>query len=152
MVNLAEFEVLQALGMHHFPADMPEWARELTLAVCKSYRMDIPEVKWAMKNRRWSSGRAYSFEEKRIHRFNYDVSVVAGTEELDIRLVLLHELAHFSNPVGEHHGYGFWNRAFDLYELFGIPVMYAHNRERKYRAMAEEVGWARVYAVYGNRR
>lgn len=149
MVNTLEYHALQVIGVRHFPEDMPVWAVELTLKVCAQYGVDIPEVKWANKNRPYATGRAYSAQEKREHRFSYDISLVAGSGELDAKLVLLHELAHFTNPVGEHHGENFWNRAFDLYELHGIPLMFAHNRERRYRAMAEEVGWSRIYAKYG---
>jgi hypothetical protein len=150
MVNIADFRILKTMGMNHFPEEMPEWAQELTLRVCERFGVDIPEIKWATKDRTYSTGRAFSSEEKNERRYSYDISIVAGTYKVDTKLVLLHELAHFTNPPGEHHGNGFWIRAFDLYEAYGIPVMFAHNRERKYRANAEEIGWERVFKKFGH--
>lgn len=54
------------------------------------------------------------------------VAVRAGSEELDQRLTLLHELAHWLTPMarrgrGAHHGRAFYARAFELYARHGIP-------------------------------
>ena len=148
MVDITEYQFLKALGINHFPDAMPEWAQKLTLQVCQDYAVKIPAVKWSVKDRKVSSGRAYSEQESRTRAVNYDVSVVAGALMIDTRLVLLHELAHFTNPIGEHHGYNFWNRAFDMYDKYGVSLMYAYNREKTYRAAAEEIGARRIYERY----
>ncbi len=56
------------------------------------------------------------------------VSVRAGTDTLDQRLTLLHELAHWLSPSprrhrgrATHHGRAFYTMAFDLYRRHGIP-------------------------------
>ena len=55
------------------------------------------------------------------------MSVRAGTDELDQRLTLLHELAHWVAPRAprrrrrvEHHGRAFYAIAFDMYARHGI--------------------------------
>jgi hypothetical protein len=57
------------------------------------------------------------------------VSVRGGSDALDQRLTLLHELAHWVAPVSarrrrgrtQHHGAAFYAVAFDLYRRHGIP-------------------------------
>jgi hypothetical protein len=58
------------------------------------------------------------------------VAVVAGRDELDQRLTLLHELAHWLVPVSRggrrrrraaHHDAGFYAVAFELYRRHGVP-------------------------------
>jgi hypothetical protein len=56
------------------------------------------------------------------------VSVTAGTDALDQRLTLLHEMAHWLGPAPRrrrgrvlHHDARFYAIAFDLYRRHGIP-------------------------------
>ncbi|HTI29268.1 MAG TPA: hypothetical protein VL687_02785 [Methylomirabilota bacterium] len=56
------------------------------------------------------------------------VSVTAGTDPVDQRLTLLHELAHWLGPVPrrrrgrvQHHDARFYEIAFDLYRRYEIP-------------------------------
>lgn len=62
--------------------------------------------------------------------------MTAGTDELDQRITLLHELAHWLGPQTRrgrgrvaHHGPDFYAIAFQLYERHGIPVAEALERE-----------------------
>jgi len=64
------------------------------------------------------------------------VAVTAGTDELDQRLTLLHELAHWLAPRRRrrrgrttHHGADFYAIAFGLYLAHGIPAAEAIDRE-----------------------
>jgi hypothetical protein len=56
----------------------------------------------------------------------------------DGKLVLLHELAHWLLPWGEHHSERFWDKAFELYRRYGVPMRYAKNREARYRKKASK--------------
>jgi hypothetical protein len=64
------------------------------------------------------------------------ISVTAGTDELDQRLTLLHELAHWLGPQQRrrrgrtaHHDAVFYATAFRLYGAHGIPESEALARE-----------------------
>jgi len=61
------------------------------------------------------------------------VHVTAGTDRTDQKLVLLHELAHWLCDVGEHHGARFWDKAWQLYRRYRVPIRYARKREGNYR-------------------
>jgi hypothetical protein len=71
------------------------------------------------------------------------VSVRAGTDPLDVRLTLLHELAHWLTPASrpdrrrrtQHHGRAFYITAFELYRRHGITDADALRLEaRRYRS------------------
>jgi len=55
------------------------------------------------------------------------ISVSAGTDALEARLTLLHELAHWIGPASRrrqrrrHHDAAFWRRAFALYAAHEVP-------------------------------
>jgi hypothetical protein len=77
-------------------------------------------VRWRRARRSASSGLT--------RRSLGSISVTAGTDELDQRLTLLHELAHWLGPVPRrrrgrvlHHDARFYGIAFDLYRRHGIP-------------------------------
>jgi hypothetical protein len=64
------------------------------------------------------------------------IAVSAGSDELDARLTLLHELAHWIGPRPRrvrrrvaHHDRAFYLRAFPLYRAHGIPDAEALARE-----------------------
>ena len=105
-------------------ADAPAWARELVRAVCLEAGVEPPRLAW-----RHRAGRETSSGVTR--RGNGSVSLTAGTDPLDQRLTLLHELAHWLVPAParmrrarartSHHDAGFYAAAFDLYRRHGIP-------------------------------
>ena len=109
---------------------IPEWVRELVAKVCLDYGHGElqPEILWRWKFRRSSSGFAYNKENR--------ISITAGKDRDDQRLVLLHELAHWLRPTGEHHSSQFWDLAFNLYRNYGVKITYAVNREKHYRKEA----------------
>jgi len=64
------------------------------------------------------------------------VAVSAGTDPIDQRLTLLHELAHWLGPRPRrrrgrttHHGADFYAIAFGLYRVHGVPAAEALDRE-----------------------
>lgn len=99
---------------------LPAWAGQIVTEVCASAGVAEPVVRWRHARRPASSGVT--------RRSAGSVSVTAGTDELDQRLTLLHELAHWLGPMPRrrrgrvlHHDAAFYAIAFDLYRRHGIP-------------------------------
>lgn len=106
----------------------------MVLRVCTETDADgMPMISWHRGSAYLSSGRTWPGRKfcrrGRIH-------VTAGSNTRDQRLVLLHELAHWLLPPGEHHSERFWTLAFLLYRRYGVPLRYAEQRERDYRVGA----------------
>ena len=80
-------------------------------------------VRFTRQPHEHSSGRAW--QSGRIH-------VTAGTDRKDQKLVLLHELAHWLTPK-DHHSPRFWDKAWELYRRYRVPLRYARIREGNYR-------------------
>ncbi|HET6381473.1 MAG TPA: hypothetical protein VFH63_10660, partial [candidate division Zixibacteria bacterium] len=99
-------------------ADAPAWARHLVARICADAGVPEPLLRWRGRDRPTSSGVA--------RRSAGTVSVVAGTDLVDQRLTLLHELAHWISPPSRrrrrtaHHGLAFYRTAFALYRRHGI--------------------------------
>jgi len=98
----------------------PSWAIDLVATVCADARVPPPRLTWRLRAHPHSTGVA--------RRDVGLVAVRAGTDPLDQRLTLLHELAHWVAPRSgrrrgrtEHHGRAFYAVAFGLYERHGIP-------------------------------
>lgn len=98
----------------------PSWAREMVHGVCTAAGVAEPVMRWRHARRSTSSGVT--------RRSSGSISVTAGTDEVDQRLTLLHELAHWLGPVPRrrrgrvlHHDARFYAIAFDLYRRHGIP-------------------------------
>ncbi len=133
-------------------ATAPQWAQDLVLDTWlywqKAHAFEnfgtwdkpLPVIDWRNTHRRGtyfkfakpkkSSGRAWN---KQALVPEDRIVVTAGSERLDQRVVLLHELAHILSPVGEHHGSHFWDVAWELYRWAKIPIRYAKTREGNYR-------------------
>jgi len=106
----------------------PRWATDLVHEVCAAASTSEPALRWRRARRSASSGVT--------RRSLGSVSVSAGTDELDQRLTLLHELAHWLGPVPRrggrrvlHHDARFYGVAFDLYRRHGIPDVEVLARE-----------------------
>ena len=108
---------------------LPAWASELIDGVCALAGLEPPAVvRWRRRGGVHASG---------VTRPTLGVlSVSAGTDELDARLTLLHELAHWIGPREHrtrkrvaHHDRAFYLRAFPLYRAHGIPDAEALARE-----------------------
>lgn len=98
----------------------PTWASEIVRAACVAAGVAPPVIRWRHARRSASSGVT--------RRSAGSISVTAGTDDLDQRLTLLHELAHWLGPVPRrrrgrvlHHDARFYAIAFDLYRRHAIP-------------------------------
>jgi hypothetical protein len=97
----------------------PGWAGALVLTVCAEAGVEPPRLLWRARRAVASTGVA--------RRSEGIVSVRAGSDPLDQRLTLLHELTHWIAPPGRHrgrrsvhHGRAFYAVAFDIYRRHGI--------------------------------
>lgn len=131
----------------------PNWVDELIEQVCKDHKRKAPKLTWRNASRESSSGKTrfprsstgtklYTRTKTgRLIRFKGGISIMAGTNEQDQRLVLLHELAHWLTVKYKNQGHNqkFWETAFDLYERYGVDMDYAYNREKDYKQTAKLV-------------
>jgi hypothetical protein len=106
----------------------PSWASEIVRGECDAAGVAEPALRWRSARRSASSGVT--------RRSAGSISVTAGTDPLDQRLTLLHELAHWLGPVPrrrrgrvQHHDAGFYATAFDLYRRHQIPDAEILSRE-----------------------
>lgn len=97
----------------------PAWAVELADVVCREAQVDAPRLQWRARRDVHSTGVA-----RRSERM---IAVRAGTDPIDQRLTLLHELAHWISPPARwrrgrsvHHGRAFYATAFALYARHGV--------------------------------
>jgi hypothetical protein len=136
-------------------ADAPAWARALVLEVCAEAHAPTPRLAWRVRHRPTSSGVT--------RRHASSISVVAGTDQMDQRLTLLHELAHWLAPVGRrrrgrvaHHDRAFYDIAFALYRRHGVPAAFALSAESaRYAsslAHARRLGWPGAEEAWQSRR
>lgn len=86
---------------------VPEWAADLIATVCDDHGRRPPKVSWWSRDEWYSSGHCYK-SEGRIH-------VTAGTSDIDTRITLLHELAHWLGRPNWSHNRRFWELAWELF-------------------------------------
>jgi hypothetical protein len=89
--------------------------------VCADAGVSAPQLAWRRRRGEHSTGVA--------RRDSATIAVRAGSDDLDQRLTLLHELAHWLSAVAPrrrgrsvHHGRAFYARAFELYARHGVPA------------------------------
>ena len=96
----------------------PAWARSLVASVCADAGSAQPRIAWRRRAGEHSTGVT--------RRHDGSVAIRAGADELDQRLTLLHELAHWLSPPPRrgrraiHHGRAFYDIAFELYRRHGL--------------------------------
>jgi hypothetical protein len=110
----------------------PDWADRIVREVARARRRPAPALHWRRSRRRRSAGSADSYMRK-----HPAISVVAGRDVVDQRLILLHELAHWLGPPGEGHSMAFWIRAWKLFRRYRVPVHYALAREGAYEGAVQ---------------
>lgn len=118
---------------------VPEWASDLIRQVCEAEGRRPPKITWYQRNESSSSGCTYK-SEGRIH-------VTAGTDDVDARLVLLHELAHWFAPPKWNHTRQFWGLAWRLYDVY-MPEHLPYILIRE----ASNFGKARTYCPFATLR
>jgi hypothetical protein len=96
---------------------VPAWAAALVELVCAEAGVTSPRLLWRRRSGVPSTGVA--------RRGDATITVRAGSDPVDQRLTLLHELAHWLTPPARrrrapHHGAAFYATAFALYRRHGI--------------------------------
>ena len=105
----------------------PLWAQNLVLDACLWWENQgntsrLPTLKWRHSRHFFSSGHA--------HYGEAEITITAGTDRHDQRMVLLHELAHILRPRG--HTAAFWGCAWSLFRWAGLPIRKTLARESGY--------------------
>jgi hypothetical protein len=106
----------------------PAWAIRIVDEVCGTAGVRPPLLRWRRGARTSSTGLARVTEGT--------ITVTAGSDRLDQRLTLLHELAHWLGPRTRrrrgrvvHHDAAFFEIAFGLYRRYRVPIAAALERE-----------------------
>lgn len=104
----------------------PKWAQDLTINALiyldsEGIKLNVPTLDWKHSNRDSSSGACW-FKSARI-------VVRAGSDRVDAKMVLLHEIAHLQ---GKGHTDRFWDIAWMLYRWAKLPIRYCKEREGDY--------------------
>lgn len=124
----------------------PKWAQDLMLNALlwwESQGNEVPNIslEWRHRTGKQSTGTAYGDQDR--------IRIRQGTDRVDAKLVLLHEIAHqiakVNNPY-EHHTQKFWNIAWQLYRWAKLPVRYCLWREVKQNNMVG--GWVGAQVAY----
>ena len=115
----------------------PAWAERIVRQVARSRRRRPPELRWRRTRRLRSAGSADSPVRAGVG----GVSIAAGRDPVDQRLVLCHELAHWLGPPDEGHSLTFWLRAWRLYREYRVPIHYALAREGEFEGAVQAYKW-----------
>lgn len=127
----------------------PKWAQDLLINALlhlesEGHKINVPTLNWRRGTHYRSSGNA-----------NQDkITITAGTNRLDQKLVLLHEIVHtVAKPQGQYikidphtrvrhlsrrtwHTAEFWDIAWSLYRWAKLPIRYCQKREYSYKVGA----------------
>jgi hypothetical protein len=122
------------------PNAVPKWARALVSDVCRTYDVTEPEIRWRKRAvGHFTSGRTNLVR----------IAITAGSNPIDSRHVLLHELAHwivaFKAKKSLGHSIVFWNQAWELYGLWEQDLQYTLWRESSYREKARDAAPMQAY-------
>lgn len=120
----------------------PIWAQDLILDALSWWEdqghssVNVPIIKWKHRKGRGTTG--LTIDKKTIIIREGNRSINVGGEKdvsalIDTKVVVLHELAHFLTPSGEHHGPQFWDTAWAFFQWAELPVWYLKWREGAYR-------------------
>jgi hypothetical protein len=92
------------------------------------YHVPPVSLTWHRRNRPYSSGQGG------LER----ITINAGSQRTDAKLVLLHEIAHALAGQRGHqwHTELFWETAWELYRWAKLPIRYCQKREYSYRKKA----------------
>ena len=112
----------------------PQWAIDL----CEEINPDLPMLKW----RNGQTGVMSSGCARYVRKTGEYVYIVitAGSNKIDQKSTLLHELAHTLAPLSDGHSERFWEIAWELYYKY-MPEHIEHIKEREfeYKKMSELV-------------
>lgn len=133
----------------------PKWAQDYILEALlylksKGFESanNIPIINWRKPTNGYSKKRR---DDSSGVCKSTSITICAGKDRIDCKLVILHELSHWILPLGidkygfmihEGHTPRFWDIAWDLYRQFKLPIRYCQQREYTYKKQAK-VAYAR---------
>lgn len=107
----------------------PRWAIALRDEVSIAEGIAPPVLKWRRSSLRTpGAGGTYGAEGHSV-----TVTVYGRPDRTEVRIVLLHEMAHAITPRS-NHGPEFWDAAWRLYLRYRLPVRRVIDREAHYKA------------------
>ena len=124
----------------------PQWTKQFIAdAIAElnnlGYECEIPNINW-----RKPTVNKYNFVDDTVSRirrkdssgvtYQKHITICLGSDRVDAKLVILHEIAHWALPWKEHHSPRFWDLAWWLYRKFNMPIRYCLEREKQYRKEA----------------
>ena len=124
-------EERQRIALH-----APAWVIDLAVQVADDHgRGFLPEIVWRRSKRGGCSGHAWAPGGAHPYTMKGRIVITSsrGSRRVDQKLTVLHELAHWLLPHKEAHSAAFWDKAFELYRQHRVPMLYAFQRERRYR-------------------
>ena len=111
----------------------PDWAIELVEQVAATHKIVPPHLSWKQGSDEDSSGVYY--------RKRLTVTIKAGRDLREVRMVVLHEMAHhLAHVLGRMergHGEAFYFICWALYLAYEVPLDLAVANEFQYKAAAE---------------
>ncbi len=121
----------------------PQWAQDLIIDAALhleslGYTRDLPDIRWRRPMSRYCDRWGNVIGKKRRDCssgvcYQTHITICGGTDRTGAKIVLLHELAHWFRPWGEHHSSAFWDLAWILFRWARLPVRVTLARERSYR-------------------
>ena len=115
--------------------ETPRWALDLAASVASTHQVAVPQIGWRQTTQEESSGRYY--------RGRARITISAGGDLEEARMVLLHELAHHlayaKHRPERGHGEPFYFVCWALYLAYDVPLDLAAAGEFRYKASAERV-------------
>lgn len=111
-----DLNIVSPVHLSVYEERVPDWAVTLFERVSQDYNLTIPRIHWLIKKNEFSTGRTW------FKRYGSDeithITISCGRNLSDAKGVVLHELAHALNSVGEHHGKNFYLTLFKLFRQY----------------------------------
>lgn len=107
----------------------PKWALKFVIRVSGDYDVEPPRLHWNKRKKKTSSG--YCMLER------IDIGVGAGSDKLDVRLALIHEMAHhillekYQPPYNGEHNDRFYDFLWPLIRRYHFPMKVALEYEKQ---------------------
>jgi hypothetical protein len=139
VMKLRGREQTLVLGEQIVLGQPPGWAMSLMAEVATANgRADLPSLKWTwMRKHAVRSSMGTTTTLPRLTRAV--ISVRAGTDPVDQRHVVLHELAHWLVGTEDPHTRVYYAQAFKLFAAYG-DLHHAFSRELRYRPEQSRLG------------
>lgn len=118
-----------------------DWIIELVEEVSKKNNIETPIIEARRIERSYSGLQTTEGDRKKII-----IRYSKNSPKWEKKLIVLHELAHCMMPMMERHSDNFWEKAFELYKEYKLPIRKVMQNERYYRSNSEN-GYRKVQGL-----